>query len=157
VPVSPSTIKRFGNTTRCKTLRADYETAWATAWEELRPLKANGTMLGVFLGDENMWDGASLANLTTVTDMIKRDCPDCIIYINEAQDTTNCNFNRLGDPIFADGECFPDTLDWWGYDYYCTIPGCTDAYGAESGWEVQRDGMQTMVYPRLTRPEHSIA
>lgn len=25
---------------------------------------------------------------------------------------------------------------WMQYDYYCTIPGCTDAYTTESGWEV---------------------
>lgn len=25
---------------------------------------------------------------------------------------------RLGEPVFKDGECLPDTLDWFGYDYY---------------------------------------
>ena len=118
----PSAIKRFGNTTRCKTLRKDYRQAWTTAWQELEPLKKNGTMIGVFLGDENIWDGASIANLTTVTDMIKADWPEAIIYINEAQDVANCNFNRLGEPIFAEGECFPESLDWFGYDYVAPHP-----------------------------------
>ena len=35
-------------------------------------------------------------------DMIKADWPQSIIYINEAQDAVNCNFNRLGDPIFEE-------------------------------------------------------
>ena len=34
--------------------------------------------------------------------MIKADWPSSIIYINEAQDAVNCNFNRLGDPIFKE-------------------------------------------------------
>ena len=35
-------------------------------------------------------------------EMIKADWPQSIIYINEAQDAVNCNFNRLGDPIFKE-------------------------------------------------------
>ena len=38
------------------------------------------------------------------------------------------------------GECLPETLDWFGYDYYCTIPGCVGAYSYMSGWQVQMDG-----------------
>lgn len=147
----PSKISRFGNTTRCKTLRADYKEAWAKAWASLAPFIANKTYIGVFLGDENIWDGTSIANLTAVTDMIKRDWPDGIVFINEAQDVAHCNFNRLGDPIFSEGECFPETLDWFGYDYYCTIPGCKDPYTDGAGWVVQRDGMENLVYPRLPR------
>eukprot|EP01052_Picozoa_sp_SAG31_P032305 SAG31_NODE_3528_length_4153_cov_1.648249_5_plen_42_part_00 len=30
-----------------------------------------------------MWGGASLQNLTTVTDMIKADWPESIVFINE--------------------------------------------------------------------------
>ena len=107
-------------------------------------------MIGVFLGDENLWDGTSLKNLTTICDTIKKDWPEAIIFINEAQDTVNCGFNRLNETIFKDGECFPDNLDIFGYDYYCTIPGCTDAYGKEAGWNVQRDGMTNMIYPRMS-------
>jgi hypothetical protein len=157
-PTCHTTITRFdratgGQGTPCLTMRADYKEAWAAAWAEIQPLVANGTYIGVFLGDENMWAGTSLANLTAVTDLIKADWPTGIVFINEAQDVANCGFNRLGAPIFADGECFPDTLDWFGYDYYCTIPGCAgDPYGADSGWEVARDGMKHMVYPHLARP-----
>jgi hypothetical protein len=151
-----STIKRFGNTTKCLTLRSDYKEAWARLWATIKPLVQNDTYVGVFLGDESMWGGASLANLTTVTDMIKRDWPLGITYINEAQDAANCNFNRLGDTIIGPDECLPDTLDWYGYDYYCTIPGCTQAYGVNSGWQVARDGMTNMIYPKLPRKEQRV-
>ena len=40
---------------------------------------------GIFLGDERLYHGASLANLTHVTRLIRRDWPDAVIYINEAQ------------------------------------------------------------------------
>lgn len=26
--------------------------------------------------------------------------------------------DRLGEPIFAEGECFPEEVDWMGFDYY---------------------------------------
>eukprot|EP00039_Didymoeca_costata_P002707 m.62050 g.62050 ORF g.62050 m.62050 type:complete len:356 (+) comp11478_c0_seq1:181-1248(+) len=151
-----SKIKRFGNTTRCKTLRHDYITAWSEAWKSIQPFVANKTYVGVFLGDENIWDGASIQNLSLVTDMIKKDWPTSLIYINEAQDTVNCNFNRLGDPVFHEGECLPDTLDWFGYDYYCTIPGCKDPYGQNAGWNVQQDGFKNMLYPKLTRDSQRV-
>eukprot|EP01052_Picozoa_sp_SAG31_P032304 SAG31_NODE_3528_length_4153_cov_1.648249_4_plen_215_part_00 len=71
---------------------------------------------------------------------------------SQAQDVANCGFNRLGEPIFdAAHSCFPDTLDWFGYDYYCTIPGCTSEYGVNAGWRVARDGMTNMIYPKLGR------
>ena len=151
-----SRIKRFGNTTHCKTMREDVEQAWAEAFESIREMIDNGTFIGVFLGDENLWDGTSMQNLSTVSELIKRDWPEAVVYINEAQDVVHCNFNRLGDPIFEDGQCWPESVDWVGYDYYCTIPSCTGAYGAAAGWNVQRDGMQTMVYPRLPREDQRV-
>ena len=50
-----------------------------------------------------------------------------------------------------------ETLDVFGYDYYCTIPGCSlDPYGQYGGWNVQRDGMENMIYPRFTRPTQQV-
>jgi len=99
-----------------------------------------------------MWNGVSLANLTTACDAIKQLWPDAIIYINESQDIANCNFNRLGEPFFAEGECLPETLDWFGYDYY----DYAHTLGPESGWQVQRDGMTHMIYPRLPRADQRV-
>ena len=151
-----SSIKRFANTTHCLTIRHDYKEAWATAFASIQPFIKNKTYIGIFLGDENMWDGASIKNLTTITDMIKTDWPEAIIYVNEAQDVIHCNFNRLGNPIFEGDECFPETLDWYGYDYYCTIPGCVNPYGDGGGWNVQHDGMVNLVYPRLPRKDQKV-
>jgi hypothetical protein len=153
-----SKIGRFRGTV-CRTIRPDYVSAWKTLFTDIKPFIANGTYVGVFLGDETMWDGVSLANLTVMTDLIKTDWPDAITMISEAQvrgsaptltqaagvhftrsepapthrvaihritshsgaqDLVHCNWNRLGEPFFGDDDCFPDTLDWFAYDYYCT-------------------------------------
>lgn len=90
----PSTIPRFGNTTHCLDIRPDFHDYWRQTFSSLQPFIANGTYIGIFLGDEHMWSGISLASLTTACDTIKRDWPDAIVYINEAQDIVNCNFNR---------------------------------------------------------------
>uniref|UniRef100_A0A7S3AJ16 Uncharacterized protein n=1 Tax=Haptolina ericina TaxID=156174 RepID=A0A7S3AJ16_9EUKA len=89
-----------------------------------------------------------------MTDLIKTDWPDAITMISEAQDLVHCNWNRLGEPFFGDDDCFPDTLDWFAYDYYCTAfsaRDCPDPYGVNSGWEVQQDGMVHRVYPKMAR------
>ena len=46
-------------------------------------------VVGVFLGDERMWSGASLQNLTVVTRLIRRVWPEALIYINEARQQIN--------------------------------------------------------------------
>lgn len=148
----PSTIPRFGNTTRCISIRMDFQEYWRQTFASLQPFIANGTYIGIFLGDEHMWNGVSLADLKTACDAIKQLWPDAIIYINESQDVANCNFNRLGETVFKEGECFPETLDWFGYDYY----DYDHTYGPEAGWQVQRDGMTNMIYPRLTRAEQRV-
>ena len=89
--------------------------------------------------------------MTSMSDEIKRTWPEASVYVNEAQDLAQCNFNRLGEPFFGPGECLPPTLDWFGYDYYCPIPGCASPYGKRAGWNVLRDGYESMVYPCMTR------
>jgi len=80
-----SPIPRFANSTRCKTLDPNYEANWKKTFALIEPYIKNGTIIGIFLSDEQMWAGATLDQLGKVTDMIKKDCPHCITYINEAQ------------------------------------------------------------------------
>ena len=87
----------------------------------LAPWRANGTVAGIFLGDEQCYHGVSLQNLTYITKLIRRDWPEAVLYINEAQDLLMCNFNRLNETFFPDGACWPEELDWLGFDI-CTLP-----------------------------------
>ena len=87
----------------------------------LAPWRANGTVAGIFLGDEQCYHGVSLQNLTYMTKLIRRDWPEAVLYINEAQDLLMCNFNRLNETFFPDGTCWPEELDWLGFDI-CTLP-----------------------------------
>ena len=57
--------------------------------------------------------------------------------------------------MWRQGECLPETLDWFGYDYYCTIPGCVDAYSYMSGWQVQMDGAHPLFFLQASCPAFS--
>ena len=92
----------------------------------LAPWRANGTVVGIFLGDEQCYHGVSLQNLTYITKLIRADWPEAVLYINEAQDLLMCNFNRLNETFFGEGECWPEELDWLGFDICPFIPkSCT--------------------------------
>ena len=79
--VSP--VTRFGQTP-CATIRPDYKSYWAATYLTLKPLIASGAVIGVFLGDERMWDGITAAQTETIGSLIKSDWPKAIIYQNEA-------------------------------------------------------------------------
>eukprot|EP00038_Savillea_parva_P014376 m.215514 g.215514 ORF g.215514 m.215514 type:complete len:344 (-) comp27917_c0_seq1:112-1143(-) len=147
-PVCPSPIPRFHNTTHCVTMRPDIDTYWADTYTTLEPFRANGTLSGIFLGDERMWDGASLANLSYVAHLIRRDWPEAIIYINEAQDVFMCNFNRLNETIFEDGECIPREVTWFGFDIY--------AYNVSVAYGASREAIETNLFSRMRRGQYVI-
>ena len=56
----PSEIPHFVNDTKCVTLDPEYATKWAKVWATIEPYTKNGTILGIFLSDERMWNGATL-------------------------------------------------------------------------------------------------
>ena len=150
----PSPIPRFHNTTRCVTMRADIDQYWRGVSETLKPWRENGTVTGIFLGDEVLYHGVSMQNLTYITKLIRADWPEAILcvnwprrllsytaascsrepstpgvpyqpasiagcrYINEAQDALMCNFNRMNETLFHEGDCWPEELDWMGFDIY---------------------------------------
>lgn len=106
---------------------------WKSTLATLDPWRANGTVAGIFLGDEQCYHGASLQNLTYITQLIRKDWPEAVLYINEAQDLLMCNFNRLNETFFGDGDCWPEELDWLGFDI-CVLhpPGASPLVLA--GW-----------------------
>merc|ERR1711988_803429 len=114
----PSPIPRFHNSTACVTIRHDIDEVWASTFATLRPWINNHTVVGVFLGDERCYHGASLQNLTYIAQLIRRDWPTALVYVNEAQDLFMCNHNRLNETFFGDSDCWPEDLDWLGFDIY---------------------------------------
>ena len=115
-----SPIARFGNSTGCVTLSPTWREMWAAVHATLSPHIASGAVIGVMLGDERMWDGVSMQNLTDLTDQMKHDWPESLLFINEAQDAILCGFNRLNETLFPpEGpQCWPPALDWVGFDLY---------------------------------------
>ena len=67
--VSP--LARFG-ATACVTLSPTFAADWATLHTQLAPHIASGAVVGIMLGDERMYHGASMANLSAVTAEIRR-------------------------------------------------------------------------------------
>ncbi len=80
------------------------------------PLVRNGTVVGVFLGDELCCSGVPLANVTTVTDALKAAWPDVATYLNE------CNTCLYGDASSCDlvsrWAAVPASIDLVSVDLY---------------------------------------
>ena len=70
-----SPIPRFGKVVDCQTIRHDVDAHVATTLQMLRPWRDNGTVVGIFLGDERLYHGVSLQNLTYVTRRASAPCP----------------------------------------------------------------------------------
>ena len=135
MPFKLALLRAGRSTTACLTIRKDIDDVWKSTLETLAPWRANGTVAGIFLGDEQCYHGVSLQNLTYVTQLIRKDWPEAVLYINEAQDLLMCNFNRLNETFFGDGDCWPEELDWLGFDicvqppvssWLTVAPGCTN-------------------------------
>lgn len=95
-----------------------------TSW--VKPMLQEGSLFGIFFGDELGWQCVSWANLTEAIDTVRADIPrgDGILCYNE------------GYPVFTDNVCdpggdfkpaqrtnfsypsVPDGLDWISVDYY---------------------------------------
>ena len=42
----------------------------------------------------------------------------CVCSMNEAPDVAMCNYRKDNTTIFAQDECLPQNVDWFGYDFY---------------------------------------
>jgi len=87
-----------------------------------------------------MWTGITLQNVASITNLIRLDWPEAIIYLNEAPDVALCNFNRLNETVFGEDECLPPNLDWFGYDLYSLD---------NQSWTTFHDGTYKYVYPKM--------
>ena len=38
--------------------------------------------------------------------------------MNEAPDIAMCNYRKDNTSVFAKGECLPQNVDWFGFDFY---------------------------------------
>ena len=146
-----SPLNRFGNTTGCVTLSTTYEQDWAELHATLQPHIASGAITGIMLGDERMWDGISIANLTRLTATIRASWPNVTLFINEAQDLVLCGMNRLNESLFDESgggpQCWPPDLDWIGFDLYDNT--VADGGTAFSQFNVSRRGAEDYVYRRF--------
>ena len=68
--------------------------------------RSGGPAIGIFLGDEKLCGGVSLANYSTVLAHLRRALPHALLYGNECSDTSG----RLGR--------IPIGLDLFSFDYY---------------------------------------
>jgi hypothetical protein len=79
-------------------LVGDFRGRWARA-------KQNLTFVdGFFLGDELLWNGVAMENISTVAQMIKGDFPDRPLWLNEA--------------LLKEIPTWPPEIDWISLDIY---------------------------------------
>ena len=114
----PHTQTTPNGTFGCVTLDPDYENKWKTQFAQLKQSKAfqSGHVIGIFLGDEHLYFGVKMSEVKLISDLIRRDWPEAIIYLNEAP-----------------GQCCPQvTHDYIGptlfpftrFDFVCQMLPC---------------------------------
>lgn len=129
-------------------LRPDYKARWAATLADLKPLLASGAAMGIFLGDELLWDCVPYADLVTAANLVRADLDRekpgpsrrAIIYWNEA-------FPPLDDAKMWAAQCgsaatfpsVPDAVDWVSIDYYPN----------EGTFKGARRIYETQLYPRM--------
>jgi hypothetical protein len=108
-------------------LHPGWETTLASVIETAGPFLANGTVSGLFLGDELCCSGVPFANLTNVADFAKaRMQPFCgaatttcgLIYTNECIRPLNDSYT--GHIFYIPS--IPKSIDIFSMDYYCADP-----------------------------------
>ena len=135
-------------------LYPDYEQRWAQLQSELdlANMLKNGTLLGLFLGDELVWNCLPMDSLITYAATVRRDVPrgSGIIWYNEA-----AFFNNPKNPNMC-GETFtyqfsPD-LDWFSTDIY-HMDGPTG-----NNWVANyvRSFYEANIYPHLTAEQRAV-
>jgi hypothetical protein len=97
----PSPLIRYGPTP-CRSAKPDWRAYWARTFVKLKPYIANGSVVGINLNDEQMWDGVTVAETAAMADLIKADWPAAIVYQNEAPAIGDCNMNRMNETVFTD-------------------------------------------------------
>ena len=122
-----------------KGLRPDFAVRWNATLAKLAPLLANGSSMGVFLGDELCWNCVSHAELGKAADLVRATMPPLpsqsitalgltrpVIYYNEAFPTLDDvgMWNATCGPAVAlegSGGGYPSvpaSIDWVSIDYY---------------------------------------
>ena len=126
-------------------LRPDWEARWAGAVPLVKELLANNTIIGVFMGDELVWNCLPMANLTAAVAAARASLPrgSATIWMNEAamiQAAHNvCNRTEIFEYVIPPG------LDWFSVDIYHMdgpVTGWVDAH--------VRSYYEKYIFPNLT-------
>ena len=131
----------------CITIDPNYKQSWKEQFEKIKPLIDKGNIIGIFLGDEHLYFGVTLAEIKLIADLIRLSWPEAIIYMNDAPDPASCNYDKQNRTVFAENECLPVNVDWFGFDFYSQD---------SSSWMVQEQAYKNMVYPRLSRSDQRV-
>ena len=134
----------FHHTTAGQGLRPDWEARWQAAVPLVKTLLNNGTIIGVFVGDELVWNCLPVANLTAAVTAARASLPrgSAVIWTNEAamlQSPHNvCNRSQTFEYEIPAG------LDWFSVDLY-------HMNGKVDGWVIAhvKAYYEQWIFPRL--------
>eukprot|EP00041_Stephanoeca_diplocostata_P008127 m.117606 g.117606 ORF g.117606 m.117606 type:complete len:375 (-) comp17185_c0_seq1:173-1297(-) len=128
----------------CLMLDPNYAENWRAIWTQIKPLVDKGSIIGIFLGDEQLYFGMQLSDVKLIADLIRIDWPRAIIYMNEAPDVAMCNYRKDNTTIFEVDQCIPQNIDWFGFDFYSS---------EAVSWSGPEYTYTTAVYPRFSRTD----
>jgi hypothetical protein len=65
-------------------LRPDFQKRWDAVWPVVAGLYHKRAIFGFFLGDELVWMGVTPKDLKAAADIVRKDFPGAVIWVNEA-------------------------------------------------------------------------
>ena len=107
-------------------LCSDYKSKWATLLNQtVQPMLDEGSLMGIFFGDEICWGCTPWSNLSAAVDTVRASLPrgKAILYYNEAYPVlSNSVCDSGGDFhhkwVDISYPSVPEGLDWVSLDYY---------------------------------------
>jgi len=118
----------------------NFQANWDAAWSGyLQNLAQNYGLIGVFIGDELLWQGLSVDNLSVAAATVRATWPNATIYWNEQWKTVVEGTNIFGERV--DMPQIPEWFDWVSMDYYTL---------SEEAWTRPPKMYRESLYPKMT-------
>eukprot|EP00823_Brevimastigomonas_motovehiculus_P006878 TRINITY_DN589_c0_g1_i1.p1 TRINITY_DN589_c0_g1~~TRINITY_DN589_c0_g1_i1.p1 ORF type:complete len:305 (+),score=51.74 TRINITY_DN589_c0_g1_i1:102-1016(+) len=123
-------------------LRSDFVARWNSAKPIVQQYLANGTIFGIFFGDELIWSGLPYADFRQAIHLVRSSFPsNFVLYYNEAWPVFSVNKNIFWED--AHYTTVPTELDWVSTDFYPDVVGSSFYPNVTNLYE-------KFIYPRMS-------
>ena len=99
-------------------LASRWEERWRIVHAYIQPWIANGSLSGIYFGDELMGQGLPLSNLSAAVKLVRATWPNAVLAYNEDFCTMVTGFNQQAERVSADPDWrLPSELNYFSIDW----------------------------------------